>query len=184
MANEAVPTMDESPVEAVEAEGLGYRVGQILGIPLLLGLAVGAVFVMVGLFQGAKIDPGPDPSFIDTIFASRTIVGAARIVVLFGGAYIVASVVVLISRGQFLTKVGPIEVSESVAGITRDRDFLAQQLGAARETIDVLEQHLIETNAGFEETSTTLTQALDYIGTLEAQLAADSRQGDQRDDRN
>jgi hypothetical protein len=150
------------------------RIGTALAFPILLALIGAAVLISIALYSGPKIPLGTSPSFIDSIFASRTLVGSARIMLLFGAGYVVLSIVVLIGRQQWLTKFGPIEVSESVAGIAHERDALAEQLEEARQTIDALEDRLIETNAAYEETTEALSSTLDYISRL-------SEEGDDRD---
>ena len=163
-------TRADPDLELVDAEASGvgwpYRVGQMLVWPAILGALVGVGFIVTGLFQGGKINPGQNPSFVDTIFASRTVVGAARIVLLLGGIYVVASIFVLMSRNQWLTKVGPIEVSESTAGIAEERDALAAELRDTRELIDSLEERLAATSSAYQESSDLLRMALDRIDTL------------------
>jgi hypothetical protein len=55
-------------------------------------------------------------------------------------------VVALIARGQWLTRVGPVRVSEQVSDIDAENQRLKESLAGAIEIIDNLEQDLAETN--------------------------------------
>jgi hypothetical protein len=160
----------DEPSEQAKADdgktSLVERLGQGLGFIIVIALLVVAVILVVGLFRGPKINPGPHPSWLATIFSSRSVVGAVRIAIIFAAAYLVASVCALIAGRQWLTRVGPVEVASSVKGLASERDQLASDLAEARDTIDRLEGRLSETTQVYEETAKTLNQTLEYIATM------------------
>jgi hypothetical protein len=80
------------------------------------------------------------------VLASRAVVAAIRLAIIFAGAFVVISVVALIARRQWLTKVGPVQVSEQVSDIDAENRRLKDSLENARETIDNLKQDLAESN--------------------------------------
>jgi hypothetical protein len=156
----------EEPDAPDGPKSLGEKTGQVLGFIVVIGLLVAAGFLGVSLFLGPKINPGPHPSWLATLFSSRGVVGAVRIAIIFAAAYLVVSVCALIAGQQWLTRVGPLEVASSVKGLAAERDKLASDLAEARDTIDQLEDRLTETTRLYEEAAQTLNQALEYIGTM------------------
>lgn len=74
--------------------------------------------------------------------------GAVRLAVVFSGGYVILSVVALIARGQWLTKIGPVEVSEQVVTVDRASRKLEEELSAAQATIDMLRQQLAGAGQG------------------------------------
>lgn len=144
-----------------EKPGLPERIGEWGAYVLLLLLVVGTVLVIVALFSG-EVPTKRDPGFIDTIFASAIVVGAARIALLFACGYVVISVIALIAGRRWLRQVGPIaadEVSKSVTDVVEERDLLAADLADARDTIEVLTGQL-------EHASDELEQAYSHIDML------------------
>jgi hypothetical protein len=126
-------------------EELGEKLGALLVLPTLLILFVGGAFAI----GDAVLAPTPvskSPGFVDTVLGSRAVVAAVRLAIIFAGVFIVVSVVALIARGQWLTRVGPVEVSEQVSDIDAENKRLKESLENARETIDNLKQDLAETN--------------------------------------
>jgi hypothetical protein len=59
----------------------------------------------------------------------------------------VASVVALITRGQWLTRIGPVEVSEGVEDLGAENQRLKESLKNAEQTIDILRYELMESNS-------------------------------------
>jgi ABC-type protease/lipase transport system fused ATPase/permease subunit len=87
--------------------------------------------------------PAPEhPGFVDAVLASRSVVAAIRLAIIFAGVFVVISVVALIARRQWLTKIGPVEVSERVADADTEVLRLERELEPARETIGRLRQEL------------------------------------------
>jgi signal transduction protein with GAF and PtsI domain len=86
------------------------------------------------------------PGFIDTVLASRAVVAAIRVAIIFASCFIVASVVALIAKGQWLTRVGPVQVSEQVSDIYAENQRLKESLENAHETIDNFKSDLAQSN--------------------------------------
>jgi steroid 5-alpha reductase family enzyme len=59
------------------------RAGQVFAVFILVLLAAGIVFAVVGIYPH-KIPTTKNPSFVDDIFASRVVILAVRITLLFG----------------------------------------------------------------------------------------------------
>lgn len=125
------------------AERWGQRLGLLLAAPTLLVLfAAGAYAVGDAVLAPA---PAPDhPGFVDTVLGSRAVVVAVRLAVISGGVFVVLSVVALTARGQWLTRVGPVHVSD----VDNQRRLVS--IEHVRETIDNLEQDLAKSNLAIE----------------------------------
>ena len=126
-------------------ERLGERLGVLLVLPTLLILFAAGAYAIGDAFLAPT--PAPkQPGFIDTVLASRAVVAAIRLAIIFAGVFVVVSVVALIARRQWLTRVGPVQVSEQVSDIDAENRRLKESLENARDTIDNLKQDLAETN--------------------------------------
>lgn len=126
-------------------ERLGERLGVLLVLPTLLILFAAGAYAI----GDAILAPTPapkQPGFIDTVLGSRAVVAAIRLAIIFAGVFVVVSVVALIARRQWLTRVGPVQVSEQVSDIDAENRRLKESLENARDTIDNLKQDLAETN--------------------------------------
>jgi ABC-type protease/lipase transport system fused ATPase/permease subunit len=87
--------------------------------------------------------PTPEhPGFVDAVLASRAVIAAIRLAIIFAGIYVIVSVIALITRGQWLTRVGPVEVSERVADADTEILRLEGELGQARGNLVRLRQDL------------------------------------------
>jgi hypothetical protein len=118
-----------------------------LGARLLLLFATAAVAAstLIGLFP-ARVPQKTDPGYVDVIFESRLVVLAARLVVvaaafvlLLGAAYVTASMIVRISRGQWLRRAGPFEAELSGAerSLTHVSSLLEELARASRRNEDL-----------------------------------------------
>lgn len=90
----------------------------------------------------AVLAPAPaanQPDFVDTILASRAVVAATRIAIVFTAIFVVLSVVALIVRRQWLTRVGPVEVTDQSSHLEAQIRMYEEELEAAYRVIDVLE---------------------------------------------
>ena len=102
-----------------------------LRAPVFLAL----ILVLALAVTDAVLAPAPAPErpdFIDTLLASRAVVVAMRIAIVFAALFVVLSVAALIVRRQWLTRVGPVEVSDRTAE-------LEEELEVAHQVIDALE---------------------------------------------
>lgn len=109
---------------------------------------IGSGFVFAIAAADAVLAPTPaseEPGFIDTVLASRAVVASIRIAIVFAAAFVVISVVALISQRQWLARVGPVEVSEKVSDLAVDRQRLKKDLQEARETIAELQTAAADT---------------------------------------
>lgn len=160
-------TIDASPkTEPEQGVSIAERAGQIAAVMLLLALLAGTVFLVIGIYPD-KLPQKVNPGFVDTIFASKIVVATARIALLFVAGYAIISVVGLIVRGQFLTRVGPFQVSESVQRLDQEAEGLRRELADAQETIDLLEGRLLSSDLALKETQTYLDAALDALGMID-----------------
>lgn len=126
-------------------ERWGERLGLLLVLPTLAVLFAASAYAI----GDAILAPTPvaeSPGFVDTVLASRAVVAAIRLAIIFAGVFLVVSVIALIARGQWLTRVGPVQVSEQVSDIDAENQRLKESLENARETIDNLKQDLAESN--------------------------------------
>jgi len=113
----------------------GERLGLALAGPTMLVLFAAGIYAI----GDAVLAPAPTPDhpgFVDTVLGSRAVVAAIRLAVIFAGAFVVVSVVALIARGQWLTKVGPVQVSERVSDIGGGSQRLTKSVEKTEETVD------------------------------------------------
>lgn len=148
------------------AERVGVRIGQALAVLAVVALPVLAALIAYRVWNAGAIDPKINP--LNTIFASRIVVGAIRIAILVAVVYVIVSMIVWAMRGEFLTGAGPIQIGKSAKAAAEDRDNLAVELSTARQTISNLEGRLEETAEALDNTGRDLDLALEYISTLEA----------------
>jgi hypothetical protein len=100
------------------------------------------IFITALAATDAVLAPTPapkQPDFIDTILASRAVVAAIRIAIVFAGIFVVLSVTALIARRQWLRRVGPVEVEE-VSDLDTENQQLRRELDEARQIIKDLRQ--------------------------------------------
>lgn len=126
-------------------ETWGEKLGVLLVVPTLLVLFAAAVYA-IGDAVFAPTPVPKQPGFIDTVLGSRAVVAAIRLAIIFAGVFIVLSVVALIAKGQWLVRVGPVQVSEQVSDLDSENQRLKESLENARETIDNLKGDLAESN--------------------------------------
>jgi hypothetical protein len=129
--------------ETVEArfERWCQKVGRLLAVPALLVLFVAGALAI----GDAVLAPAPapdDPAFVDTVLGSRAVVAAIRLAVIFAGVFVVVSVVALIARRQWLTRVGPVHVSERVATANADSRRVGEELAQVAEDDNELRQKI------------------------------------------
>lgn len=116
-------------------ERLSRNLGPLLAGPALLVLFVGGIYAIGDAVLAPA--PSPDhPGFVDTVLGSRAVVAAIRLAVIFAAAFVVVSVVALVARGQWLTRIGPVQVAEPVSELRVSRQQLDAVLGMARETVE------------------------------------------------
>jgi hypothetical protein len=106
---------------------------------------IGLGFVFAIAAVDAILAPTPvskQPGFIDTVLASRAVIASLRIAIVFAATFLVLSVVALIASRQWLTRVGPVEVSAKVSGLAVENRILRERLEEARVEIARLETNV------------------------------------------
>jgi hypothetical protein len=102
-----------------------------------------------------SIQQAKDPSWLDSIFASKPVLFAARlllfavaVVLVFGGVYTVVSIISWMQRGHWLRRIGPFEVAEqAISELTTAIDDWKGLAKAAQLEIDDLKEELAQTQA-------------------------------------
>jgi hypothetical protein len=108
---------------------------KLLGLAAISAVAIYAV-------GDAVLSPAPiskSPGFVETVLASRAVVAAVRIAVIFAAAFIVVSVVALTAKRQWPTRIGPVQIQEDVSGQEVENGQLRGFLEIAERTIEDLE---------------------------------------------
>lgn len=127
-----------------------HGVGEVLAY-VIAGLLMLALLGLGGYaaYDAITADrPKPqNPTFLDTIIASDSVVAAIRIAVIASAIFMVVSVIALISRRQWLTGFGPVRVGQSVEELNAAYQVRTAQLYEAQQTIDELEEQLNATNS-------------------------------------
>jgi len=95
---------------------LSMMVGAVASF-LIIVTVLGAVAMIYRIMQHPS--PNANESVLGEIFASRMMLAATRMAILFVGLYVVLSVLIHMRRGQWLTAAGPIKVQEAVKRVTR-----------------------------------------------------------------
>ena len=126
-----------------QTDGWGFRFGRAIA-PLVLIAALVGVVLLIRALVPSEAPKFKDPGVVDAIFANRLTITIVRVTLLFAALYVVVSVVALISRGQWLSRVGPFAVEDSVRTLERERDRLATELRDAVGVIGRLEGELRE----------------------------------------
>jgi len=115
-------------------------------VPIALAVLVIASVYAIG---DALLAPTPvpkEPGFIDTVLGSHAVVAAIRLAIIFAGAFVVLSVVALTKKGQWLVRVGPVQVSEQVSDLSAENQRVDESLEESREAMRKLGQELAESN--------------------------------------
>lgn len=115
------------------------------------GLALGAGIVVIAVLIFAVTgDPQlPHDSVLDVVFDTRWMVAGARLVVAVAGLYVLVSVGVRISRGQWARSAAG--VSTDVQEIDRGAESLRDAAADAQEEIDELKDQLEKTTAALDD---------------------------------
>jgi hypothetical protein len=105
------------------------RLALIVGavaVVVILAAAAGAIAMSVQMYRHGPIQATGNP--LAPIFASRLMVGAARLAVLFIGVFIVLSILMHMRRGQWLTAAGPFKVSQAARRVASQVERKTEQL--------------------------------------------------------
>lgn len=115
------------------------------------GLALAAATVALGvvIFVATKDPRLPHDSVLDVVFDTRWMVAGARLVVVVAGIYLLVSVGVRISRGQWARSAAG--VSTDVQEIDRGAESLRDAAAGAQEEIDELKGQLEKSTAALDD---------------------------------
>jgi uncharacterized protein YlxW (UPF0749 family) len=114
-------------------------------LPILLVLFAAMTYA-IGEAVLAPVPAPKEPGFVDTVLGSRAVVAAIRVAIIFAAAFVVLSVVALAAKGQWLVRVGPVQVSERVSSLRAENRRLKRQLEENKATMDDLEREVAECN--------------------------------------
>jgi hypothetical protein len=117
-----------------------------LAVPLLL---TGLAFLVKALYP-VDLPVQASPGFIETVFANRLVVWAARLllvsaaaVLAFGGVFIAVSIGIRMKSGHWLRRAGPFEISErAVDEVEGQLEFWRDAALESRIEISRLEEQL------------------------------------------
>jgi hypothetical protein len=73
------------------------------------------------------------------------VLAALRVATIAAAGYLVISVVALVGRRQWLTRVGPVEVSAQVSHLEAENGVLREMLADAKARVDELDEELTAT---------------------------------------
>ncbi len=147
-------------------------------VVLIGGLAVGAVVVLILAFTVGRVDPHYNP--LNVVFASRTIVAAARLTMLFIAGYVMLSIVAHIRDRRWLSGMGPVKIQDSVQAMDREREQLASAVREAQGEIDDLRGELRRAVEQLAESEEAQDAAFDHITKLERYIGAIERRNETR----
>jgi hypothetical protein len=119
--------MDDIGQETAEQGSALETVGQVFGLVLLGLLAAGIVFAIVGIYPH-RLPTERNPNFVDEIFASRVVILAARIALMFAATYVAVSVVGLIANRRWLSQLGPFKASDPIARLDSNAEIVQNEL--------------------------------------------------------
>jgi hypothetical protein len=140
----------------------------LIGIAVLLALALAAALAVAQIYP-SQLPTGKNPSFVDNIFDSRVVVLMLRVALIFATGYVVISVIGLIVERRWLAELGPFKASEPLARAERGAETLDTDLGDARETIEGLQQRLVEGDNALAQARLDIEFLADRIDRLQSQ---------------
>jgi hypothetical protein len=117
----------------------------LLMVPLAILLVAASVYAA----GDAILAPAPSaasPGFLETILAGRAVVAAVRVAVIFASAFVVVSVVALISARRWPTRIGPIEIADGLSQLEAENEFLRSAIANYRATIGNVEMEAVPEN--------------------------------------
>jgi hypothetical protein len=135
----------------------GGRLATLFGVFVILGTLAAGALVLYRIYP-AHVQEKASPGFVDNIFGSNLVVFAARLTLLsaalvlaFAGGYIVLSIISWIKHRQWLTKMGPFEVSrEAIEQLQGMVELWREHATEQANEIERLQGQLQETNDLFD----------------------------------
>ncbi len=138
-----------------------------IGVVMVAALAAAAVLAVIQIYPH-KLQTTANPSFIDNIFDSRIVILGVRVALIFAAGYIVISVVGLIIARRWLAQLGPFKASDPIARLDNNAQLLESDLQEAVDTIQDLEQRLVESDESLSKAQADIDVLVALIDTMEA----------------
>lgn len=101
------------------------------------------------------------PSFVDSLLASSAVLAAARLAIIAAAAYVVASVAALVTRRQWPTRVGPVEVSAETSHLAAENTALREMLVGAEDRLEAMDERLSVTEEALDMMAGNVMSELD-----------------------
>lgn len=140
----------------------------VIAAVVLAALIAAAALAVIQIYPH-QLPATKNPSFVDNIFDSRIVILVVRVALMFAAGYIVISVVGLIVGRRWLAELGPFKASEPIARLDRGTEALETDLTDALETVEGLEERLIESDDALARARSDIATLLDHIDTMEAE---------------
>ena len=143
-----------------------------LGIGVFAGLLVfvtglGALLMLYRIYEGGPIQSDGNP--LGLIFSSRLMLAATRLALLFIGLFVVISILVHVRRGQWLTGVGWLQISDSVKKLSTTKE-------ESDRSADTLEQENQRLQEKLDEVGEQLTKKDELLARISEQLQTSDRE--------
>jgi uncharacterized coiled-coil protein SlyX len=139
-----------------------------IGVIALAALGAATVVAVLQIYPHTLAKP-KNPSFVDNVFDSRIVVLLIRVALIFAAGYVVISVVGLILSRRWLAELGPFKASEPITRLERGAEALEWDLADALETVEGLEQQLVDNGVAIAQSQSDIEFLLDQIDTMEAE---------------
>jgi hypothetical protein len=159
------PPEEDVPPDVDEPEPVGEKLRRLALRFLVVAGVAGVGFALAPDRMPVKRDPG----FIDIIFASRTVVGMVRALLLFASIYVALSLIALIWNSRWITSFAGVQtgkVEPAVSGLAQERDRLARELEESANTMRALEEDLQEALDLIDHLSVDLDKPRSWGGDL------------------
>jgi hypothetical protein len=130
-------------------ERLGSVLGRLLAVPALLVLFIAGLYAVGDAVLSSAPSPR-NPGFVDSVLASGAVLAAVRLAIIAAAGYVVSSVVALVARRQWLTRVGPVEVSARVSDLEAENTVLRDALDSAEARVEDLDEGLAKTRGALD----------------------------------
>lgn len=141
---------------------------QLLGIALVVVITAFLVFIGIEAFPH-HVKNATNPNFVDNIVANSVVIFAIRLALFFAVVYVGVSVIGLIGGRRWLSQLGPFKASDPIARLDHSATVLERELKDALETIEGLEERLVESDAALGRAQSDIASLLDHIDTIEGQ---------------
>jgi len=116
------------------------------GAALLLLSCVGVALLAKGLYP-VDLPAVRNPDFVDIVFRNRAVLWTTRLVLVFGGVFIVVSIGIRLKHGELLKRAGPFEISENTLGEVEGRiDLWRAAAVVSQEEVAELTERLEESD--------------------------------------